>query len=181
MKSSFANNLSSVKFGLLFALITLVYGFGLGGTFGLFEENIKKHLNNNAKQVSSSVYNGDEAKMKEITDKSWTYFKRAHLHANGLGTASVALIILLSFFTVGNKMKRITALFLGIGSLGYSMYWMFAGLKAPGLGSTGLAKESLAWLAFPSAGLCILGLLMMVIWAVMNLFSKGENKYDSNR
>jgi hypothetical protein len=37
---------------------------------------------------------------------------------------------------------------------------MFAGLRAPGLGSTGLAKESLAWLAIPSSGLCVLSLLV---------------------
>ncbi len=137
-----------VKYGLLFSLITLVYGFGLGGTFGAFEENIKNHLKNNAKEVLATAYNGDEAKMKKITDKSRVYFKRAHLHANGLGTASTVLIILVSFLPINNIIKSINAIFLGICSLGYSLFWMLAGLKAPALGSTGLAKESLAWLHY---------------------------------
>ena len=175
MQSFFAENLLPVKYGLLFALITLVYGFGLGGTFGVFEENIKEHLKNSASEVLASTYDGDEAKMKKITDKSWVYFKRAHLHANGLGTASLILIILISFLPIGNKIKSINAIFLGVGSLGYSLFWMLAGLKAPGMGSTGLAKESLTWLALPSSGLCIIGLIMIVVLVIMSLFSKGEN------
>ncbi|MGB5892898.1 MAG: hypothetical protein WBG58_01890 [Ignavibacteriaceae bacterium] len=175
MQKFFAENLLPVKYGLLFALITLVYGFGLGGTFGTFEENIKEHLKNSASKVLASTYDGDEAKMKKITDKSWVYFKRAHLHANGLGTASVILIILVSFLPISNKVKSINAIFLGVGSLGYSLFWMLAGLKAPGMGSTGLAKESLTWLALPSSGLCIIGLVMIVAFVIMSLFVKGEN------
>ncbi|MGB5849188.1 MAG: hypothetical protein WBH40_11915 [Ignavibacteriaceae bacterium] len=176
MQKFFAENLLPVKYGLLFALITLVYGFGLGGTFGTFEENIKEHLKNSASKVLASTYDGDEAKMKKITDKSWVYFKRAHLHANGLGTASVILIILVSFLPISNKVKSINAIFLGVGSLGYSLFWMLAGLKAPGMGSTGLAKESLTWLALPSSGLCIIGLIMIVAFVIMSLFVKGEKQ-----
>jgi hypothetical protein len=175
MQEFFTEILLPVKYGLLFALITLVYGFGLGGTFGVFEENIKEHLKSDASQVLASVYDGDEAQMKKIIDKSWIYFKRAHLHANGLGTASVILIILVSFLPIGNKIKSINALFLGVGSLGYSLFWMLAGLKAPGIGSTGLAKESLTWLALPSSGLCIIGLIMIVALVIKSLFVKGEN------
>ena len=42
---------------------------------------------------------------------------------------------------------------MGLGSLGYSMFWMLAGMRAPGLGSTGAAKESLEWLAVPTSAL----------------------------
>ncbi len=174
MQEFFTEILLPVKYGLLFALITLVYGFGLGGTFGAFEENIKEHLKNDAREVLATTYNGDEAKMKKITDKSWVYFKRAHLHANGLGTASVILIILLSFLPISNKVKSINAIFIGVGSLGYSMFWILAGLKAPGMGSTGLAKDSLAWLALPSSGLCIVGLIMIVALVIISLFVKGK-------
>ncbi len=131
-----------MRYGILLAIITLIYGFGLGGAFGAFEDNIKGHLKSEAKRVLATTYKGDEAKMKKITDKSWVYFKRAHLHANGLGTASVALIILLSFLPFSNKIKEINAIFLGVGSLGYSMFWMLAGLKAPSMGSTGLDRAS---------------------------------------
>ncbi len=176
MQEFFTEILLPVKYGLLFALITLVYGFGLGGTFGAFEENIKEHLKNDAREVLATVYSGDEAKMKKITDKSWVYFKRAHLHANGLGTASLILIVLVSFLPISNKVKNINAIFLGVGSLGYSLFWMLAGLKAPAMGSTGLAKESLAWLALPSSGLCIIGLIMIVALVIISLFVKSEKQ-----
>ena len=172
MSDTVINNLSVVKYGIVFSLLTLLYGFGLGGVFGAFEDNIKGHLKDEAKRVLDSAYKSDEAKMSQIIDKSWTYFKRAHLHANGLGTASLVLILYISFLSVSNNMKSINAIFLGVGSLGYSMYWMFAGLRAPGLGSTGLAKESLQWLAVPSSGLCIIGLIMAAGLVVAPLFLK---------
>ncbi len=156
MQDYFTKDLSSMKYGILLALITLIYGFGLGGVFGVFEDTIKGHLKSEAQEVLTTVYNGDEAKMKKITDKSWIYFKRAHLHANGLGIISLGLILLLSFLPADRRAKMITAFSLGLGSLGYSLAWMFAGLRAPGMGSTGMAKESLGWLAVPSTGLCFI-------------------------
>ncbi len=174
MQDYFKKDLLSMKYGILFALITLIYGFGLGGAFGAFEDNIKGHLKSEAKRVLATTYKGDEAKMKKITDKSWVYFKRAHLHANGLGAISLGAILLLSFLSVNQRIKKIAAFSLGIGSLGYSLAWMFAGLKAPGVGSTGMAKESLEWLAIPSAGLCTIGLTTVLVTVVMSLFVKSE-------
>ena len=52
---------------------------------------------------------------------------------------------------------------------------MFAGLIAPGMGSTGMAKESLKFLAIPSAGLCITGLAMVMALVVMSLFVNTDN------
>jgi len=60
-------------------------------------------------------------------------------------------------------LKKLTAIFLGLGSLGYSLFWMFAALKAPGLGNTGEAKYALAFLAIPSAGLCIVELISILL------------------
>ena len=160
-----------MKYGLLFALLTLVYGFGLGGVFGAYEDSIKSHLKAEGQKVLSSAYGDDPGALKKVADKSWVYFKRAHLHANGLGTAAVSLILLLAFLPVSIPVKRLVALALGVGSLGYSLFWMWAGLKAPGLGGTGAAKEALQWLAIPSSGLCILGLLAVVAASLYSCFS----------
>jgi hypothetical protein len=46
---------------------------------------------------------------------------------------------------------------------------MFAALTAPALGSTHDAKEALSWLAIPTAGLLILGLI-----AVLVLFARDQ-------
>ena len=64
---------------------------------------------------------------------------------------------------------RLTAFGLGAGSFGYSLYWMWAGFRAPGLGGTGLAKESLKWLAMPSSGAVVLctGVVLGVLFAAL--------------
>ena len=89
-----------------------------------------------------ALNDGDEAKAKKVSDKAWVYFKRAHLHANGLGTSALALIVLLTFLAGGDGLKGILALASGIGGLGYSVYWLLAGMRAPGMGSTAAAGLS---------------------------------------
>lgn len=175
MPNSF-ESLVPMKIGIFLALLTLAYGFGLGGVFGAFEDDIKGHLKSEAKNVAASIYQHDAVKMKSTLDKSWVYFKRAHLHANGLGTASLALILLLSFMQVSELFKKVTAMALGIGSLGYANFWMFAALKAPALGSTGAAKESLSWLAVPTSFLCVGGLLAVFAIFVYQAFISKVDK-----
>jgi len=172
MEYSIEKNLHPLRYGIVLSLITLLYGFGLGGAFGAFESNIKGYLKANAENVSVSVYHGDQAKIKKVSDKSWVYFKRAHLHANGLGATSIGLILLLSFLPIETRIKSINAIMIGLGSLGYALFWMFAGLKAPGMGSTHLAKESLKFIAVPSSGLCVVGLLMVIFFSVKTFFGK---------
>ena len=180
IERNYLENLRVVKLGILFCLLTLLYGFGLGIGFGAFEDDLKKHLKSSAEAVFDSKYEGSTRKMKKITDKSWTYFKRAHLHANGLGTSSLVLILLLSSLPTASVLKIVTALFLGLGSFGYSLFWMFAGLRAPGMGSTGAAKESLKWLAMPSSGLCVLGLCIVFVLTCKYLFIKTIKIADSS-
>ncbi len=167
-------DLGSVRIGIVLALLTLLYGFGLGGAFGAFEDNIRGSLEASATAVKDSVYQGDESAMKKITDKSWTYMKRAHLHANGLGTAALAIIFVLAGTRASGRVRGVISTALGLGALGYASFWMFAALTAPALGSTHDAKEALGWLAIPSAGLCILGLLATLVLFVRHHFVSRE-------
>jgi hypothetical protein len=99
--------------------------------------------------------------------------KRAHLHANGLGTTSLVLILLLGTLPVSAMIRRFVGIALGAGALGYSSFWLFAARRAPVLGSTHDAKESLSWLAIPSAGLLLLGLVaVLALFAVHHLKNK---------
>ncbi len=142
--------------GMLLALCTLLYGFGLGVGFGLNEDAIKSRLKGSAIAVRDTVYRGDDAAIKAVLEKSWVYMQRAHLHAGGLGAAAVGLILLVVALGVSPGVTRALSLALGAGGLGYSVYWMLAGFRAPGLGGTSAAKESLKWLAIPSSGLIVL-------------------------
>jgi hypothetical protein len=142
--------------GLLLAVTTLLFGFGLGIVFGLNEELIKSRLAASAAAVHQPVYHGDSTAAKPVLEKSWAYMQRAHLHAGALGTSATSLILVLVLLGTGATLTRVIGIGLGAGSLGYSVFWLWAGFRAPGLGSTGAAKESLSWLAMPSSGMLVL-------------------------
>ena len=142
--------------GLCLSTLTLLFGFGLGIVFGLNEELIKGRLAAAADAAPQAVYYQDPGARAAILDKSWTYTQRAHLHAGALGTTAIALTLILVMLGTSARLARILSLALGVGGLGYATFWMWAGFRAPGLGSTGAAKESLKWLAMPSSGLFVL-------------------------
>ena len=62
--------------GLLFAVLTLIFGFGLGIAFGVNEDVIKSCLKASATEVASSVYGRDEAAIETVLGKSWKYMQR---------------------------------------------------------------------------------------------------------
>ncbi len=140
------------------ALLSIVFGFLLGGAFGVIEDSIKGHLHSSAEAALETVYGGDATKMDAVVGKSWTYMKRAHLHGGAIGAAALASIVLLGLLGRPGLLERLSAAAFGAGALIYSTFWLAAGLTAPAAGSTGAAKEALNFLAIPGAGLCLLGL-----------------------
>ncbi len=155
--------------GLLLAVSTLLFGYLLGAVFGLNEDLIKSRLADSAQAVLAATYNGDNAAAKAVVDKSWAYMQRAHLHAGGLGASAVALIAIVVMLDVRATAIRLVSLALGAGGLGYAIFWMLAGFRAPGLGSTGAAKESLAWLAIPSSGAVLIATFAVAYFLVRAL------------
>jgi hypothetical protein len=149
--------------GFLLATLTVLMGFALGGLFGLNEDAIKSRLEARAAAVEATVYQGDAKAADAVLAKSWTYMQRAHLHAGATGTAAVALVGMLVLVGAAPRSIRVTGVLLGLGALGYSLFWLWAGFRAPSLGGTGAAKESLRWLAMPSAGAILLGTLCAVL------------------
>jgi hypothetical protein len=150
-------------FGLGCAVLTLLFGQGLGVVFGLNEDLIKSRLKLSAAEVRTSVYHEDDTAIKAVVDKSWAYMQRAHLHAGGMGTTAVALILLAWLLGASRRTAIAIGAGLGAGGFGYSLFWLWAGFRAPALGSTGAAKESLAWLAMPASGAFVLATLAVLI------------------
>ena len=150
-------NLRPLAPGLVLALLSIAFGFFLGGAFGAAEESIKGHLLSSAEAVFDTVYDGDADKRDAVVSKSWSYMKRAHLHGGAIGAAALASIVLLALLGSPGPLEKASALAFGAGSLVYPVFWLAAGLSAPSLGSTGDAKEALGFLAIPGAGLCLLG------------------------
>lgn len=168
----YAARLRICRWGLLLALFTVLFGFGFGGVFGAFEEPLKAGLVERAEAVRDTVYGGDAAKMKSVVDKSWSYYKRAHLHGGAIGAVALGATLLLAALPRAKPLvTRLSSLALGAGGLGYSAFWMLAARAAPSLGGTDAAKASLEWLAVPSAGLLLLGLVAVVALTVVELFT----------
>lgn len=160
------------RIGLALAVLTILFGFAFGGAFGAFEAPMKADLAARAQAVSATVYGGDAAKIRSVVDKSWSYYKRAHLHGGAIGASALGMIVLLAALRRPTEMlRRGTALALGLGALGYSLFWMLAARRAPGLGSTDAAKESLSWLAVPSAGLLMVGTVSVLVLLLIDVFA----------
>ena len=165
------NSLKDMKIGLLFALLTLCFGFLLGGAFGAKEEQFKDKIKADAAAVFESVYHNDQAQVEKMSDKAWTYIKRGHFHGTGIGSAALALIALLAMIQAPVLAKQINAILLGLGGLVYSICWTWAGFLIPALGSAGAAKDKIALLAKPSAGMALLGVLMATVLIAKDAFS----------
>jgi hypothetical protein len=157
----------------LIAVLGIATGAGFGVAFGAFEDDMKGGLKQSADAVLATTYGGDEAKAKAVVDKSWVYYKRAHLHGGALGTQALVLTLLLAALSsVPLRLRQAAALSSALGSLGYGWFWYLAGRAAPGLGGTGAAKESYAWLAQPSALLLVLGIALTVVAIVLAAIKK---------
>ncbi|MDX9715731.1 MAG: hypothetical protein RBT37_09965 [Dissulfurispiraceae bacterium] len=162
----------SVVAGAVFALLAVMFGFVLGGLFGTMEHKLKDSLSDSGRAVLETVYQNDVQRMDAVVKKSWSYMIRAHIHGGVLGAVALGSISIMILITNLGIAARLSSLALGIGSLAYSVMWLCAGLRAPELGSTGVAKQSVEALAIVGAGLCILGLLGTFLTVVTRLFSK---------
>lgn len=157
---------AAMRVGIMLSLSAILFGFLLGGAFGAFEPALKGRLAASADAVLATAYNGDVAAKDAVVAKSWEYLKRAHLHGGGIGGASLAAIAILLLTTRLGRMAQYSAAAFGAGALIYAVFWLVAGFSAPGMGSTGAAKEAFKWIAVPGAGLAILGALgtMISVW-----------------
>lgn len=156
--------------GILLSMLAIAFGFSIGIAFGAAEDAMRAHLSGSANAVLESAYGGDADAAAAVTSKSWTYFKRAHLHANALGTSALVASLLLALLGPPGRLERGSSLLFGAGALAYGVFWLLAGLRAPGLGGTGAAKEALAWLAIPGSGACVLGLVGTAVCFVRRVF-----------
>lgn len=171
-----ASRLRDVRWGLALSLLTIFFGFTLGGLFGAAEDTMKGRLQANADAVLDRVYGGDVTKAKPVVDKSWSYLKRAHLHGGAIGSVALASSLLLAALRRPRRQIRaVTAGALGASGLAYAAFWLLAGFRAPSLGSTGAAKESLAWIGFPSAGLLLAGLAAVLVFVCLDLFTPADS------
>lgn len=148
-----------VKHGILIAMMAILFGGVLGISFGGWEGEIKGFL-------KSQAYSGDQEehnvlKVQKILDKSWIYIKRAHLHSQTMGVIAITFSLLAAFFKIPVSIQWTVSLLSGLGSLGYGIFWLAAGLLAPSMGGTHQAKEAVGLIAQVSgASFMVAGVLV---------------------
>jgi hypothetical protein len=141
-----------IKYGILIAIIAILFGGLMGLSFGCCEESIKASLNSSGNAALETKYQGDQAKMDKVVKKSWVYYKRAHFHSQTMGVIAIVFSLLVAWLKFSPRLQLGISLLSGLGSLGYGVFWLLSGTLAPGMGSTGAAKEAVGLIAQASGG-----------------------------
>ena len=151
--------LQLVKVGLALIVVGLLFGVFMGVAFGIQEDAFKSYI---AEGVTAhpTVHDAKSA------DKIWRYAQRAHFHATGISAFSLGLVILVMCSDLQPRLKRITSMFLGLGSL-YPLSWFSMFILAPSLGR-GPAHEHILTELFAFSG--VGGLLVGMFFLCANLF-----------
>ena len=119
-------NLSHIKFGLALVLLGLLFGIGLGITFGVNEDLFNDY-------VAQGIAAHPEVHDAKSPDKIWRYAQRAHFHANGIAAFSIGLLLLVAASGLKEKLKKTSSVLIGLGSF-YPLSWFTMYLVAPSIG-----------------------------------------------
>ena len=158
-----------IRFGLAFAMLAILFGGLMGLGFGCCEDSFKDKFKEDATSVLKEKYNGDQNKADKVSAKSWVYMKRAHLHSQTMGVISIVLSLIAAGLAFPPLLQTYISLMSGLGSIGYGLFWFLAGFLAPGMGSTGIAKETVGLVGQVSAGsffIAVVGLFCMLGYKV---------------
>ena len=164
----------TVKWGILLAVLTILFGFVLGAAMGGMETQIKGYWQILAQPGLSTIYQNDPQQVTAIVNRSWKMLQRAHMHAAAIGTATLILMLVLANLRAKLLYKQIGSIFLGLGGLGYSMSWFLVAFRAPVVGDIHAAKAGIHLLAAPSIGMLLLGTSVVLLLGLRMAFS-GKN------
>jgi hypothetical protein len=151
--------LRKIKMGLALVFLSLVFGIGMGVSFGVNEDSYKNRI---AEQVQAHPDVHDDSSQSKI----WRYAQRAHFHATGIAAFSLSLILLVMVSALKARLKTFSSFLIGLGGLyplaWFNMYWL-----APSIGRSAahhhILTESLTYIG-------VGGLLLGMLILAANLF-----------
>ncbi len=151
--------IKTVRIGLFLVILTLLFGLGLGVSFGVNEGSFKSY-------ITTGVNAHPDVHDSKSEDKIWRYAQRAHFHATGIAAFSIGLVILTMFSSLRAKLKSIAAILIGLGGL-YPLSWLSMFILAPSIGREA-AHHHIMTEIFTYTG--VLGLLAGIGLLSANLF-----------
>jgi len=152
-----------VRWGMVLCVVTVLYSFVLGAAMGGQEALFKDHFKQTVQINAIQVFGDDNAKMDRAKERAWTYTKRSHMHAAGVGIIGLALMLMIPLVTSSRLFQHGLSLAYGLGSLAYPLTWLIAGFRVPTMGTTSAAKASIEWLAMPSVFLLVASTTVILI------------------
>ena len=160
-----SKELRVVKVGLALVLMGLLFGVIMGVSFGIQEDAFFDYIENGV-DANPTVHDDSSV------DKIWRYAQRAHFHATGISAFSLGLIILVMFSDMKTKLKRVSSIFLGLGSF-YPLSWFTMFVLAPSIGR-GAAHEHILTeiFAFTGVGGLLLGGFFLGATLFLGLFKE---------
>jgi hypothetical protein len=159
------NSLANIKIGLALAMIGLLFGIGLGITFGVNEAFFETC-------VAQGIAAHPQIHDANSPEKIWRYAQRAHFHATGIAAFSIGLLLLVSASSLKQRFKTITAVFIGLGNL-YPLAWLTMFVVAPSIGRDAAhAHPVTELLTYTGVGGLLLGIAILLANLFLGLFSE---------
>ena len=158
-------NLVNIKVGLALVMLALIFGIGLGISFGVNEAFFETYI---AQGIAAHPALHDA----NSPEKIWRYAQRAHFHANGIAAFSIGLLLLVAASNLKAQWKKITALLIGLGGL-YPLSWFTMFVLAPSIGRDAAhAHRVTELLTYIGVGGLVLGLALLLANIFLGLLSE---------
>jgi len=155
--------MKAVKIGLFLVMLTLIFGIGLGVSFGIAEDPIKTYI---ADGVTSHADVHDD----KSNSKIWRYAQRAHFHATGIAAFSIGLVLLIMFSSLKRKLKTVSSILVGLGGL-YPLSWFTMFILAPSIGRNAAHHHIITeTLTYIGVGGLLLGIAILCANLFLNMF-----------
>ena len=168
------NDINSLRLGLVLAMLTLIFGVGMGVVFGTNEDGVKDYI---AEGIAAHPTLHDEKSQGKI----WRYAQRAHFHATGVSAFALVLILITGLARLSPRLKFGAATLIGIGSF-YPMSWFSMFLLSPGMGRD-VAHHALPTeiITLVSVGCLSVGILLVLAGVLFDFRSRGETRAPDAR
>ncbi len=123
---------------------------------------------NAAKRDGASAQKGEHE--NPVMALAHTRLVRGHLHAMGLGLATVVISLTMAHTSAKTWIKTIASISTGLGGLIYPLAWVIMGYRTPSLGIDG-AEASVTTIAGPGVALVLLGIAAATALVLKDVFS----------
>ena len=159
------HHLVTVKYGLALVMLGLLFGIGLGVTFGVNEDFFQNY-------VTQGIAAHPQLHDAQSQEKIWRYVQRAHFHATGIAAFSIGLLLLVAASSLTEKFKKTAAVLIGLGGF-YPLSWLSIFILAPSIGSDAAHAHIITeLLAYIGVGGLLLGLAVLLGNLFLGLFSE---------